>query len=102
MATPLAAGYVVALLTADDVGRAKSGTDQPRARQNVVFETGFFCGAFGRSRVAVLVEDGVERPSDLQGVVYIALDAAGAWKQSVARELESAGMPVEWSALGRA
>lgn len=97
--TSSAAGYVVALLTADDMGRAKSGADQRRARQNVVFETGFFCGAFGRSSVAVLVEDGVERPSDLQGLVYIDLDAAGAWKQKVASELESAGMPVEWSAL---
>lgn len=100
--TSSAAGYAVALLTADDEGRAKNGTDRPRARQNVVFETGFFCGALGRSRVAVLLDAGVERPSDLQGLVYIDLDAAGGWKQKIAAELESAGMQVEWSALRRA
>lgn len=97
-----ATGYAVALLTADDVGGV-SGPSAPlkkRARQNVVFETGFFIGAFGRGRVAVLVEEGVERPSDLQGLVYIELDRNGGWKPQLARELRAAGMPVNFEVLG--
>lgn len=96
----LKTGFAVVLLTADDFGRAKDApTDQPRGRQNVVFEMGFFFGALGRDRVAVLYDEGVEIPSDISGLVYIALDHAGGWKAQIARELEAAGLRVEWSAL---
>lgn len=95
-----AAGFAVALLTADDLGRAKDGgTDAPRARQNVVFEAGYFSGRLGRNRVVLLHEANVELPSDLHGVVYIPLDAAGAWKMKLTNELSSAGIPVDWSGL---
>lgn len=95
-----ATDFAVALLTADDVGRANDDDDlNPRARQNVVFELGFFFGAFGRSRVAVLVESGVEQPSDVSGLVYTTLDPRGAWKLDLARELEAEGFEIDWSAL---
>ena len=98
--TAAAVGYAIVLLTGDDVGRpAATATDRPRARQNVVFEMGFFVGAFGRPRVAVLVEEGVERPSDIEGLVDITLDAAGAWKTKVATELDSAGLSINWAGL---
>ncbi len=94
------AGYAVVIATGDDVGRAAASvTDQPRARQNVVFELGFFFGALGRPRVALLYEDGVEIPSDISGLVRIPLDPAGAWKMLLAREMDSAGIGIEWSAL---
>jgi hypothetical protein len=68
-------GFAVVLMTADDVGKAKADPDlKPRARQNVVFELGFFIGALGPERVAALVEGDTELPSDYDGVVYIALD----------------------------
>jgi predicted nucleotide-binding protein len=88
------ASYAVILLTADDVGgpKATGASQHPRARQNVVFELGFFCGSIGRHRVAVLYEPDVEKPSDIDGLVYIALDTAGAWKVSVVRELRDAGL----------
>ena len=97
-------GYAIVLLTGDDVGRAKqldSKDDQSRARQNVVFEMGFFFGLIGRGRVAVLYEQGLEHPSDISGLVYIALDAAGGWKGKLASEMDHAGIAVDWTAIGR-
>jgi predicted nucleotide-binding protein len=93
--------YAVVIATGDDVGRKVSaGPDLPRPRQNVVFELGFFFGSLGRNRVALLYEEGVERPSDTDGIVRISLDAAGGWKTALARELQEAGIGVDWSALG--
>lgn len=94
------AGFAVALLTADDLGRPK-GTeeDSARARQNVVFEAGYFAGRLGRDRVVLLHEADVELPSDLDGVLYVGLDAAGAWKMKLAHEMSNAGLTVDWGGL---
>lgn len=99
-----AVGYAVVLLTADDLGRAKSldpKDERPRARQNVVFEMGFFIGLIGRARVAVLYDEGVELPSDINGLLYIPIDSAGAWKGKLASEINHAGIEVDWTAIGR-
>ena len=106
------AGYALVLLTGDDVGAAKQEVDetaqafasrlQPRGRQNVVFEFGYFVGRLRRPRVALLYESGTELPSDLDGLVYIELDQAGAWRAKLARELSAAGFAVDWEALGKA
>lgn len=83
--------FAVVLATADDIGRAMSATDErSRARQNVILEWGFFAGRLGRDRVALLCEPGIELPSDIGGLVYIALDPAGAWRLSLAKELKAA------------
>jgi predicted nucleotide-binding protein len=91
-------GYAVALLTGDDVGGLR-GTDverqRSRARQNVIFELGFFIGSLGRGRVCLLYEDGVEIPSDSNGMLYVKLDDQGAWRLSLARELKTAGLEVD-------
>jgi predicted nucleotide-binding protein len=90
------AAFAIVLLTADDQGCAVGANDvQGRARQNVVFELGFFIGALGRSRVAVLYEDGVELPSDMNGILYTILDAQGAWRIGLGRELRAAGFAVD-------
>ena len=91
------AGFAVVLLTGDDEGRARGTQDelQPRARQNVVLELGFFVGTLGRDRVVLLHEEGVELPSDISGVLYLALDPGGAWKTKLARELQEAGVDVD-------
>lgn len=52
--------YAIALLTADDLGGRDRESLEPRARQNVIFELGYFFRALGRERVAVLYEQGVE------------------------------------------
>jgi predicted nucleotide-binding protein len=66
---------VFVLAMADDLGRLAKpgGLNKPRARQNVVFELGYFLGALKRStgRVILLYERGIELPSDIAGVVYI-------------------------------
>jgi predicted nucleotide-binding protein len=92
--------YAVVLLTADDIGRASSANElQPRGRQNVIFELGFFFGRLGRDRVTVLQGEGVEQPSDIGGLVYTTLDSSGAWKLALARELESANISVNYSRI---
>ena len=93
-------GFAVVLLTADDRGGSAS-TDElrARARQNVVFELGYFIGRLGRSRVTVLYEGGVELPSDMSGVLYTPADDAGAWHLKLAREMKAAGIPVDLNKL---
>jgi len=92
------ASFAVILLTPDDRGAA---SDQPfdaqklRPRQNVVLELGFFLGKLGRSRVCTLYATGVELPSDYEGVVYLPLDDAGAWKMLLASEIKAAGIPFD-------
>ena len=91
----VAASYAVVLLTGDDVGAPTGEEPVPRGRQNVIFELGFFFGKLGRERVAVLLGPGVEQPSDIAGLVYLALDSGGAWKYQLARELAAAGITVD-------
>lgn len=90
-----AAAYAVVILTGDDAGGVIGGDQQPRARQNVIFEFGFFVAALGRGRVAILYKDGVELPSDIDGVAFIPLDDAGAWRLPLARELKAAQLPID-------
>jgi predicted nucleotide-binding protein len=92
--------YAVVLVTGDDVGRGPNDTeDRKRARQNVIFELGFFFGALGRARVAALYDEEVEQPSDTDGIVRVPLDAGGGWKLILAREMSAAGVGIDWSAL---
>jgi predicted nucleotide-binding protein len=71
------AGFV--LLTPDDLGRLASDKDEtlkPRARQNVVFEGGLLFGRFGGHRMCYLLTDPeLDRPSDIQGILYESFDA---------------------------
>lgn len=91
-------GFAVVLLTGDDRGGTSSAPweeQKPRARQNVVFELGYFIGRLGRQRVCVLYESGVEIPSDYSGVLYVPLDASSVWRLLVAKELSAAGFSVD-------
>jgi hypothetical protein len=88
------ASYAVVVLTADDIGGAVGHEPKPRGRQNVIFELGFFFGKLGRERVCVLLGEGVEQPSDITGLVYVAADASGSWKYKLGRELQAAGIHV--------
>lgn len=89
--------YAVVLLTADDVGGIDSRDPklQLRGRQNVVFEFGFLMGKLKRDRVCALCQEGVEKPSDIDGLLYIPLDKSGAWKMQLIKELKSAGLDID-------
>lgn len=94
-------GFAVVLLTPDDVGgRANEpGALKPRARQNVILELGYFIGRLTRRRVCALFRQGVEIPSDYQGVVYVEFDQAGGWRTKLAQELVEAGFSINLEAL---
>jgi predicted nucleotide-binding protein len=84
-------GFAVVLLTPDDLGgSALASTHVARARQNVIFELGYFAGKLGRGRVCLLRKGEVEIPSDLYGVIYTDMDAAEGWKIKLVRELKAA------------
>jgi predicted nucleotide-binding protein len=89
------AGFAVVLMTPDDEGGIAGGNQQPRARQNVVFELGFFIGKLGPENVAALLKGDVEKPSDFDGIAYIGLDSGGQWKTILARELHHAKVPFD-------
>lgn len=87
--------FAVVLLTADDLGRAKTDTiEKFRARQNVVLELGLFIGKLGRNHVMALMEEGVEKPGDIDGFVYTPIDKSNDWKQQLVKELRHAGFDV--------
>jgi len=67
----------------------------PRARQNVIFEFGYFVGKLGRNNVIALCDEDIEKPSDIDGVVYIKLDRNQEWKRGLMKDLLSAGIIIE-------
>lgn len=84
---------VFVLLTPDNVGGKAGDPDDSnrRARQNVIFELGYFLGVLGRKtgRVLLLYRPPLELPGDLTGVVYInvsnGVEAAG---EKIRKEIE--------------
>jgi len=88
-------GFAIVLLTPDDIGGATDKMQNPRARQNVILELGYFIGKLGRQKVCALYSDGVELPSDLSGIVYIKFDKGGAWKFQVSKELKASGIDID-------
>lgn len=103
--------FAVVVMTPDDLGSSKAelegardgadasvfGALHPRARQNVVLELGYFIGRLGRDKVVALIAGEVERPSDVEGVLYIPYERG--WEMELARELSAAGMPVDATRL---
>jgi predicted nucleotide-binding protein len=117
-------GFAFAILTPDDFGgqkeeiRKKLGADlpflqrpiaifgpqvidnilknfEPRARQNVIFETGYFWGVLERKRVCCLLKGNVEKPSDIEGIVYIGFnESVNDAKDMIKKELREAGYEI--------
>ena len=87
-----ASNLVFVLLTPDDLWADASEDDDAkrRARQNVIFEMGFFLGNLGREsgRVILLHHGPIDLPSDLAGVVYIDISGGvGAAGEDIRREI---------------
>lgn len=92
--------YAIVLYTPCDLGRDKNkDVEQPRARQNVVFEHGYMCAKLGRDHVCALYAEGVELPGDMSGVIYTKYDEVGMWKYSIAKEMNAVGLPVDMNKI---
>ena len=95
------AGFAIVLLTPDDIGALKDKIEdksQPRARQNVVFELGYFIGKLGRESVCPLFKGEIEKPSDIDGVIYVPMEGEG-WKLQLGKEMKNAGFPVDMNKI---
>ena len=92
-------GYAVVLLSPDDMGYSEqrgSESIQPRARQNVILELGFFAGKLGRSRTFALKRGDLELPSDISGVIWTEYDTAnGRWQHDLVKELKAAEYDID-------
>jgi predicted nucleotide-binding protein len=92
-------GFSFVIYTPDDLGCLKGAPEQPRARQNVIFEHGLLMGLLGRDRTCALVAGGIEIPSDLHGVLYEEFKDLEEISYKVIRILKQAGYPVDANLL---
>lgn len=92
-------GFAVVLMTPDDIGTSMAVSEEvkQRARQNVIFESGYFVGKLGRSNVRILRKGNVDIPSDLHGILFIAMDHD--WQKELAKEIKSAGIDIDLNKL---
>lgn len=92
--------FAVILYTPCDTGKYKDDKKSNfRARQNVVFEHGYFIGKIGRKNVLALVKDDVEKPSEIAGVVYETMDEKGAWKVRLIKELQNCNFDIDMNKI---
>jgi predicted nucleotide-binding protein len=94
------AKFAVVLATPDDEGHRKEHPEEKafRARQNVVLELGMMLTKLGRDRVAVLMkqQENMERPSDIQGLLYIPYkDSVGEAALLLAKEIDAKGIAID-------
>ncbi len=98
-------GFAVVLLSADDYGYTKGESNAKaklRARQNVILELGYFMGKLGRDKVVAIFEQGTnfEKPSDINGVVYISYTPnEKGWQLELAKEIKAAGYQIDVNML---
>lgn len=83
------AGFAVILMSPDDTMEI-DGMIYKQARQNVVLEMGYIMAKLGRYNVSILLKEGVEKPSDISGILH--LPFSGNWKYELHRELKAAGV----------
>lgn len=90
--------FAVVVMTDDDIGGQRGGSQRPRARQNVILELGYFIAHLSQRRVCAIITPGLETPSDFDGIVYIQMGADNRWENELVRELRAAKMPLTPSA----
>jgi len=59
------------------------------AGQNALFEAGYFIGKLGKESTIILLEQGLETPSDLNGCAFFEIDQKGRWQLDIAGKLKS-------------
>ena len=96
--------FVFILLTPDDIAFAaeeqtlddSKRSKEFRARQNVIFEFGYFVAKLGRQRVCALLKGNVAIPSDLTGLIYKTVETdVEAIGFALLKELKAAGLQLE-------
>jgi predicted nucleotide-binding protein len=96
--------YTFILLTPDDVGMTVSEynkTDKEkeiefRARQNVIFEFGYFVAKLGRRNVCCIYKEGVTLPNDISGLLYKKVgDSIDSIGYEIIKELKSVGLKLK-------
>lgn len=99
------ANFAVILLSCDDMAVSKKNLEKenkekefkaqylPRARQNVIYEMGYFTGMLDCNHVFLLVEDGVETPGDLDGIIYTSFTTSD-WRFKLVKRLQACGYKV--------
>lgn len=92
--------FAIVLLTPDDFGASNKAPDDRklRARQNVIFELGYFIGKLGRKCVCALYKKGVEIPTDMSGVLFVLMDS-DSWKFELAKELKEAEFDIDMNKI---
>jgi predicted nucleotide-binding protein len=84
--------FAIIIMTPDDLGGVINNPSQmPRARQNVIFEFGYFIGKIGRNKVCILSKGEFEIPSDFSGVLRHKLEESD-WRSKLEQELNVAGL----------
>lgn len=82
---------VFVLMTPDDLAcKVGEKMNAKRARQNVIFELGYFYGKLSRrqGRVILLYKGELELPSDIDGVIYVDVtNGIAAAEEQIRREL---------------
>lgn len=95
-------GFAIVLLSPDDTVIV-DGEEKARARQNVIFELGYFIAKLGRHNVVALYNNKdreIELPNDISGVIYEPYDNPdGAWRFNVVQELRASGYSVDANKL---
>jgi predicted nucleotide-binding protein len=90
----------IILFTSDDVGKFKDDSEfEKRARQNVIFEAGYFIGKLGREFTIILLEHGLKMPSDLAGYIYFEIDQNERWQLDIAKELKGMKFDIDMNDL---
>jgi len=96
--------FAIVLLSPDDIAYPKDKPPEDkefRARQNVIFELGFFVGKLEREHVFILYreEHNFEFPSDYSGICYTPYDNKGQWRFDLIGELNSCAYNVDANKL---
>jgi predicted nucleotide-binding protein len=98
--------FGIVLMTPDDIGYAKSqGTEraEPRARQNVILETGMLLSSLTRERIALIIKGHLEVPSDLQGIIHFGYnDHIREIVPKLCQRLKEAGFNIDANAISAA
>jgi predicted nucleotide-binding protein len=96
--------FAIALFSPDDMVYAKNDVHEIfkyRARQNVIFELGYFIGKIGRKRIILILkeEENFEMLSDYLGVAYTKYDKNKQWQIKLVQGLKSCGFNIDANKL---